>query len=348
MLRTSAALVLVCVFGLAGCGEPYAVPEIATDVNWHSDPRTSARTWGLDEKELGRLVLPEARHAGEDREGEIQRLIINVSRGGDVYFRGWQWRLGNAPEAEHPASLDAIAGTLAPYTRDPRFRNAADRSLIPLFLHADRETAWRWVRAVVRRAATERDIRTERLQWAVWSPAVGLGRDARQEGVLREAAPPAHALSIALTATDGVAWPTLALAIGDRTSSFGELPQTPWQDEAFLARANRIWDEAEAALETQAAPGRPVALRIAAGEQELPWAFVVQLFDVLLGAGLVDVYLVEAGLHVALRVPDAPTGPPQEDAPVVTPLVLLLCALAVGLAFWIAFRPLAGRRRRKA
>lgn len=321
--------------------------------HWHASSHAPdpllLRPVGRGEPARYGLDLPEAENASIDRELPFPRLTLYLLRTGDVGFKGieWPWTTGAGPP-QRRAALVALRNELQRLTADLEMREPIRPDPSVVMLHGDRRAPWSVFREIAA-VLLEPTIGVRLLQWAVYKPrrtAPSRGVEHRQSAVMSPLAsaptpvpPLAPRLTVTLTRTGG----GTRLTIAERTWSFGD-PGDGFDDPEFLRRANASWAEIEAWLPEAAADTSYASIEVVGDGRDLWWAYVVKTLDLLLGAGIRDVSVPDAGLHLLLDEVDEDVPPVVVEDSGVTPSVVVLCALAVLAAFAITFLP---RRRRR-
>lgn len=286
---------------------------------------------------------PSADHARWDRWRE-RRSLVTLEHSGDILFGDHVWPLATGKESERRASLEAFRSEVERRCADPSLRTTSGRCQLPLMLNADQCVGWENVRDVLR-YVLESSARIHRLQWTVRGPP-GSWPMCQEADVLvlaprdapDEERPPR--IEIGGRRIRDHVW-EVRLLIGDRswTSVYSGA-------EEDLRPSFATWREAGPHLRAMADTHDVVELHIHEPASGISWAHVVQVFDLLIGAGLRDVDLPEFSARFSLAAPEDRSAPPFafSDDPVVTPLVVGLSALVILLVFALTFAPLRATR----
>jgi biopolymer transport protein ExbD len=123
----------------------------------------------LAQKEYVPLELPYARNGIEDKEGEIERLTVNLLPSGDIKFKGGVWALATGTPAQQVAALVALRNELQRLTSNPALRESDRSSKVPLMIHGDRNARWQYVQWIMQVCA-EPTIGIYKIQFAVKRP----------------------------------------------------------------------------------------------------------------------------------------------------------------------------------
>ena len=132
-------------------------------------------TIDLSQKEYVQLDLPYARKGIEDKEGQIQRLTVNLLPSGDIKFKGNVWALATGSPEQQRDALLALRNELQRLTNNPAMREADRSSKIPVMIHGDRNARWQYVQWIMQVCA-EPTIGIYKIQFAVKRPP-GEGED---------------------------------------------------------------------------------------------------------------------------------------------------------------------------
>ena len=126
-------------------------------------------TIDLSQKEYVQLELPFARKGIEDKEGEFERLTVNLLSSGDIMFKGNVWKLATGSPGEQRAALVALKDELQRLTNNPEMREPDRSSKIPVMIHGDRSARWQYVQWIMQVCA-EPTIGVYKIQFAVKGP----------------------------------------------------------------------------------------------------------------------------------------------------------------------------------
>lgn len=127
----------------------------------------------LTQKEYIPVDLPFAYKGIEDtpenNDDKVPRFIINLESNGTVVFKGQSYSLSSDDRMAQELALRSLRSQLIDITRDPKFKEDDDSSMIPVMIHGDRAAKWQYVQWIMQVCAHP-SIKIYKLQFAVKKP----------------------------------------------------------------------------------------------------------------------------------------------------------------------------------
>ena len=295
-----AALVISLACMVAACGDPVApAPPIVDDgLAWHAIDAPP----GSDG-----VVLPGVRHARSDTEPDgdherYDRTVLGLLPDGDLVIHGHTHHLTTGTPSWRTQARRALRDVLTTRCRTWRDDEPAHAMLCTVMVRASREAPWAAARAVIE-MTLEPGIRADRIEWAV-QRTLEPGAFRQSARVTRRAVDGAvvPALVLSLRGSKRGTTTEVRLGIGGDEWSFG-VGDTDYADADFLRRANQVWGAVKAALPPAASPAGRVALYLPEPAPGVTWGHVVQVLDLLVGAGFDVVDLPEQGWSLTITEP---------------------------------------------
>ena len=131
-------------------------------------------TIDLSQKEFFPVELPYASEGAEDKEDKVgpKRFIINLTADGEVIFKSMTFNLAADDPGTQDDAIQALTENLLRIHREGGegdLREPDGASKVPVMIHADRGTKWKYVQWVMQ-ACAHQDIKIYKLQFAVKKP----------------------------------------------------------------------------------------------------------------------------------------------------------------------------------
>lgn len=336
-------LVGVLLLAFAGCGGPGDAGPSEPDARADLLSQACWDRWQRSESQYVEFHVPRGRHARFVLKGPDEFVVViypGEFPGEWVQMRGvFRWMpSGDAEDRE------AFLRVLRRELNSASVPGESGTSRLTLVLNAARGARWGEVGEVLG-CAFDVPGRRGHLRWAIRRAGTFLAVD--PEADVRRRAEPGLAPGVSPLAIDLVALrgeddvEEVVLAMGEKTWAFDpERARSEDSDDALFPHA--AFEEAVAHIHVLAATHDLAVIRTSDPEEVLAWEHVVTVLDVLLGAGLWEVDLPEAGIRLSLLEPHDVDGASHAAGgePVVTPLALVLVAVGVLLAFVVTLWPL--------
>ena len=344
-----AGVILALALVPCACGSRDARPA-TEDAGTSEVPR---RPWGEPRhRDAFPLNLPGVRNARWSRPEE-NPFVVSLPAGGDLYFAGKIWGLRTATEGERRTRFDALRSELARRSERGSDQAASPEHPSSLRVRADRWLRWVSVRDVLQ-VALEEPLRIQRILLAVRSRST-FRRVEIEAAVSRSTHgdPPATGARLPIELSGRFVDAETAevrLAVGGEawTVTYDQRPGHEFlaSDQGRAGMGIGDMADARAHLGTMAPGYETVVLRLPRKGREVLWGQVVGVLDMILGAGLREVDLPQLDVRVSLAGPQDLGADPfvHAEDPVVTPLTLVLCLLALAAVFALTLSPLRGLR----
>ncbi len=130
-------------------------------------------TIDLTSKEFVPVELPFAYKGIEDSpensDETVPRLVINLEANGTITFKSQRFSLSSEDKVAQSNALKALTQELRLLTRDPRYKEEDDSSMIPVMIHADRGAKWQYVQWIMQ-VCVDPGVQIYKLQFAVKKP----------------------------------------------------------------------------------------------------------------------------------------------------------------------------------
>ena len=132
-------------------------------------------TIDLSSKEFVPVELPYATQGVEDKEDpleEVKRFVINLTREGVIHFKQQQFNLASEDPGIQDDNIVALRTALRQIHAEGGgavLREKDGASKVPVMIHADWGTKWKYVQWVMQ-ACAHQDIKIYKLQFAVKKP----------------------------------------------------------------------------------------------------------------------------------------------------------------------------------
>jgi biopolymer transport protein ExbD len=126
-------------------------------------------TIDLTNKEFFPVDLPFATQGEEDKDDtvDIPRFVINLTKGGDIMFKGRKYSLASEDPGVQDDAVEQLKVALREvHGNDPRLREKDQASRVPVMIHADWQAPWKYVQWIMQACADE-SIKIYKLQFAV-------------------------------------------------------------------------------------------------------------------------------------------------------------------------------------
>jgi biopolymer transport protein ExbD len=127
-------------------------------------------TIDLSSKEYIPVELPYASQGVEDKEeeGEVKRMVINLTGEGKVLFKGNEFDLAAEDPAQADKAIQSLQQELLNLVRlgGRDLREPDGASKIPVLVHADLNAQWKYVQWVMQ-ACAHQNIKIYKIQFAV-------------------------------------------------------------------------------------------------------------------------------------------------------------------------------------
>lgn len=132
-------------------------------------------TIDLSSKEYFPVDLPYATEGIEDKPdpmAEIKRFVINLTKGGEIIFKNETYDLSSADPGVQDDNLTALRTALYEVHKESAgavMREPDGASKVPVMIHADRGTQWKYVQWIMQ-ACADPQIKIYKLHFAVKKP----------------------------------------------------------------------------------------------------------------------------------------------------------------------------------